>query len=887
MVFPGAKLAADVARGAEPSATKMGRYGGREMRLLLAVALLGASQGLRRCTPLRGCRRRPSMTASLESNAGGDEPLFPSPLRQWRATRGVTSSGPRFVSEDASRGTYVYEVEIGGDLGLGFTESDGPLVSGGGKGKGVYVDRVDYGSSAADGGVRVGDRVVATSATLGESMWEKRTVSGVMSALQTRLAIAPTVKLQLERGLVRENMAARRSKEATFDVIVKKPLGLKLSQPVVGGPVVVQEVQAGSNAESVGVLERDVIVAVSNSVGSQMWPTKSVEGVISAVTTNIWSEGVQLRIRRKTMLEGEESSDEDEGSSAEAAEAAAAQGARQKALNMRMVDATRKRDARGAIFAFEDALSEGLRPNNELLCSLAVAYGALQKGRSALRHVARVAETYGVAADTALLNSLLHACGRSSLSLGEALFHSVLDGWRAELRPSVPNPSPDASEKAWVGVEESVSGEGVAELCAALRGLPLDTSTFNTMMNAYCGRGKVREAKRVFREMERQGLAPDVRSFTILMKGFARAGETDKAIRTLKKMRGAPYGLEPDAQCFHTIIEGYCRANQLDRAERVFLLLSRNGIAPLIASYSCMMVAQLRAGRLAGVLEKLDALLEDGLEPNAYVYSSVVTAHARLGDLVGSLSVLREMKSRGVAANAVVYTAVAESCIQNRQASLALQILGEARRDGAIAMDAKAFSTLGRASLKAGNFSDAVAAMDDARAGGFEVLDDLYAAALFDRVREEDFASASALLERYLSERRAGREAFGTASNMVSDAVASAFPTRRWRLIVHGDGDEDPLAVSRAMPTEGALAFLEGAVEKFAAALGSVPSSAYVAALRAAIVAERPARCGGLAARRGHGEFALSGSRSLREQAERLEGRCAEMALRVGDEERV
>lgn len=57
---------------------------------------------------------------------------------------------------------------------------------------------------------RAGDRVVATSPTIGDALWEKNTVDGIMSAVGTRLVFSNTVTLRIERALEPQQLAAAR-----------------------------------------------------------------------------------------------------------------------------------------------------------------------------------------------------------------------------------------------------------------------------------------------------------------------------------------------------------------------------------------------------------------------------------------------------------------------------------------------------------------------------------------------------------------------------------------------------------------------------------------------------------------------------------------------------
>lgn len=51
---------------------------------------------------------------------------------------------------------------------------------------------------------------MATSATLGDVLWEKNTVDGILSAVGTRLVFSDTVTLRVERPLEPQQLAAAR-----------------------------------------------------------------------------------------------------------------------------------------------------------------------------------------------------------------------------------------------------------------------------------------------------------------------------------------------------------------------------------------------------------------------------------------------------------------------------------------------------------------------------------------------------------------------------------------------------------------------------------------------------------------------------------------------------
>ena len=100
---------------------------------------------------------------------------------------------------------HTYEVELTRPLGLTLRNREvnggaarGPFPAG--PGPGVEVANVSVGGSAcASGLVQPGDIIEATSGTVGDALWEKSSLEGVLAALSTRLAIQDSVAVRLKR----------------------------------------------------------------------------------------------------------------------------------------------------------------------------------------------------------------------------------------------------------------------------------------------------------------------------------------------------------------------------------------------------------------------------------------------------------------------------------------------------------------------------------------------------------------------------------------------------------------------------------------------------------------------------------------------------------------
>ena len=87
--------------------------------------------------------------------------------------------------------------------------------------QGIAVVSVVKGSAAWVGGVRAGDILKGTSATLGDALWPKSTLEGVRSAVSSRKAVAGSIQFEFQR--VSEEV------DNQFELSLPRPIGLELA----------------------------------------------------------------------------------------------------------------------------------------------------------------------------------------------------------------------------------------------------------------------------------------------------------------------------------------------------------------------------------------------------------------------------------------------------------------------------------------------------------------------------------------------------------------------------------------------------------------------------------------------------------------------------------
>jgi S1-C subfamily serine protease len=226
----------------------------------------------------------------------------------------------------------VVEIELQRPLGFALKEVAG---------YGIYVDSVMAGGSAEKMGVQRGDRVLATSATVGGGMWEKSTMDGVLSALHSGTLFSNTVRIRFERDPVlasivgfsaesstsrvdlsrallsveRARLRVQQTTTETFEVALplpgkeksflrgespfngQLPYGVRLAEDD-EGVYVAHIAPHGTAADSRLLRVGDRIVATQGSTGEKLWPKKTLSGILSATNTRL-SSSITFQIERK------------------------------------------------------------------------------------------------------------------------------------------------------------------------------------------------------------------------------------------------------------------------------------------------------------------------------------------------------------------------------------------------------------------------------------------------------------------------------------------------------------------------------------------------------------------------------------------------------------
>jgi len=702
---------------------------------MFATVLWAAGALQARQPPTRLARYTPDPIAPLAQPSRSR--LARHPVAQLAAENSRVAGGSTQIAVAKPVREYQFEATVSRPLGLQLEESEGSVV----------VTSVYNGSNAALAGIEAGDRIVATSASMGDAMWEKRTLDGVQAAIQTR--VDGNVRLRLARVVTPGRWrpgAWERTLTDEFEVELPKPLGLALRQacrPARGaqcsgaaaaagsssgaaGPepatwVEVEAVEAGGAAAASGQIRSgDVVVATSASVGNLMWEKRSLEGVLSAISTRLfYAPTVTIRFRRTGRL-GAWTSELVEIAKGERAALSAA------ALASYRLD---RRAVR--IGGVGEPASKAVRE----LCALALTrFGrrspAYRSGAERGPSEDNIDAVFGAAA------RVLEGAAEAIAAEASAKDAAVSPAEAGEVAADGGGGAPGRSEVAAALASEAAlayrdgSGRELASLIAMWRRLRLSPLRFdarltNLFMAAALRCGAPRLARAFFSDATSPAseavvvrprgaaavVAPDAYLYNTLIKAHSVAGERAEAEAVLQRMRAE--AVPPDTYTFNTLMSVCAKAGDRQGMLRYFKALDEGGLKPTIDSWNVVLDFCSRARQPAQASEVLRRMRAGGIEPDAVAYASIITAHVRAGGAGGvdaasrvldealasavpldapvfnallggyatqlrwfdALELLRAMRTRGPRPDSVSYGLVLRACLRARAAEAASAVL--------------------------------------------------------------------------------------------------------------------------------------------------------------------------------------------------------------------
>ncbi|KAG0473420.1 hypothetical protein HPP92_015277 [Vanilla planifolia] len=199
-----------------------------------------------------------------------------------------------------------------------------------------------------------------------------------------------------------------------------------------------------------------------------------------------------------------------------------------------------------------------------------------------------------------------------------------------------------------------------------LLGVEKDLHSYSIYMDIVTKSGKPWKAKKLYREMKRKGISPDVVAYNTVIQAAGQCDGADRAIRLYREMLDS--GCRPNVVTFNTIVKLLCVEGKLGEGYAFLEKMRKNGCEPNVITYHCLFRYSSRPQQILWLFERM---LVTGCHPRMDTYVMLIKKFGRWGFLRPVFMVWKAMEEHGCSPDAFAYNAFIDALLQKGMVEMA------------------------------------------------------------------------------------------------------------------------------------------------------------------------------------------------------------------------
>ncbi|KNC98406.1 pentatricopeptide repeat domain-containing protein [Spizellomyces punctatus DAOM BR117] len=277
-------------------------------------------------------------------------------------------------------------------------------------------------------------------------------------------------------------------------------------------------------------------------------------------------------------------------------------------------------------------------------------------------------------------------------------------------------------------------------------GITLNHHHFTILQSAFATARDMQTCQEVFRDMMSR-ITPTTINYNILISGWVRVGNLDKALEEFEKMKIA--GCKPSGITWRRLIRGYLSAGRLEDALNAYVEHKKAFKKPSMGTYVHLIHALCSTGHMDGAVVLFQDLVDMGGDPIYPLYERIILGYLKAGNLVAAAEWLGRMRYAGFTPRHYLYNALIKSATLSVRPESAFQFYKDMVADQ-ITPDTFTFNHLLLASF--GDPRSVERVLQDMRLARIPFDHYTYATLLFIQSKENrNFEMAWGLWEEYVS----------------------------------------------------------------------------------------------------------------------------------------
>lgn len=183
---------------------------------------------------------------------------------------------------------------------------------------------------------------------------------------------------------------------------------------------------------------------------------------------------------------------------------------------------------------------------------------------------------------------------------------------------------------------------------------------------------QMNKAVNLLKDMEHRGIKPDVSTYTMIINGYCRATDMERAMKWFYRMK--KNNVEPDVFTYTGLIDGYMRIADVPHAEGLFRSMMNKGIRPNRVTYNILMHQSVMQLDIETAVRFWGNLVEAGLRPDVYTYAIMIHGLGLEGQLDKAWRLYDNMVRQEINVNEVVATSLMGMHVKAHDNNHAIQL---------------------------------------------------------------------------------------------------------------------------------------------------------------------------------------------------------------------
>ncbi|KAF8523088.1 hypothetical protein BU17DRAFT_43979 [Hysterangium stoloniferum] len=218
---------------------------------------------------------------------------------------------------------------------------------------------------------------------------------------------------------------------------------------------------------------------------------------------------------------------------------------------------------------------------------------------------------------------------------------------------------------------------------------------YNIVINGLCTNQQEDKARALLKELMDSGPQPDIVTYNIFLRYYARVGDMHRLAGVLRALK--PAGVEADNYSFTTVLSALYKAGQDGAHITILQTMADTGIQPNVAMYSAIINFLVRQGgrenfqKAISLLTKMENESDKACRPNEVTYTGLLAGIHRDPSLSAtevkmySDDLFRRMQKNGVNPNRATFHYLIKASLENSEAhglQLAMKYYGQMQKNG-------------------------------------------------------------------------------------------------------------------------------------------------------------------------------------------------------------